>query len=98
MYYLETGTSKHTRFRNAIIAALLVHCVVIAGVSFTADYSTDVASQIEVTLAMRPADTAPDKASKVAQADQQGSGDAAAMNRVTSANQAPPSPATSQHV
>lgn len=96
MYYLDTGTAKHTRFRNAVIAALLAHTVAIAGVSFTADFSTDVASQIEVTLAMQPSADAPDKASKVAQANQEGSGDNSLLDQVTSANQAPPSAAASQ--
>lgn len=96
MYYLETGAANNTRFRNAMIAALVAHAIVLTGISFRADFSSEIASQIEVTLAMRPSADTPEKASKVAQANQEGSGDNAEVNQVTSANQAPPSAAASE--
>lgn len=96
MYYLETGAVNDTRFRNAMIAALVAHAIVLTGISFRADVSSDIASQIEVTLAMQPSADQPDRASKVAQANQAGSGDNSELNQVTSANQAPPSAAASE--
>lgn len=96
MYYLATGDVNNTRFRNAMIAALVAHVIVLTSISFRADFSSETASQIEVTLAMRPSADAPDQASKVAQANQEGSGDNAELNQVTSANQAPPSAAASE--
>jgi len=96
MYYLETGYAKHTRFRNAVIAALIAHAAILAGVSFDADFSSGSASQIEVTLAMQPSEVTPEDARQVAQANQQGSGDSSDLNEVTSANQAPPTPAASE--
>ncbi len=87
MYYLETGHDKHTRFRNAVLLALAVHTVLILGISFNAGtakpYQTP---QIEVTLAIAPSATAPELARQIAQANQQGSGDEAEINQISSRN------------
>jgi protein TonB len=84
MYYLETGADNHTRFRNALIAALSVHLVLVLAVSFEAtkaqQYNTP---QIEVTLAMHPGAVAPDDARNIAQANQLGSGNNAESTRVS---------------
>jgi protein TonB len=90
MYYLETGRNKQLRFRNAVILALAVHAALIVAVSFHAStapaYTTP---QIEVTLASRPSTAAPDDARQLAQANQQGSGNEAELNQISSRNSLP---------
>lgn len=92
MYYLESGYAKHTRFRNAVLAALVAHAAVLLSISFDAGKPSAHASQIDVTLALQPTAIAPKDANMIAQADQAGSGDEAQANRVTTANPMPPSP------
>ena len=77
MYYLEAGYRKHDRLRNALLAALVLHLVLVLGVSFTAAQKEYRAPQIEVTLATRSSDFAPEEARLMAQANQVGSGDQA---------------------
>ena len=89
MYYLETGYDKHTRFRNAVLLALAVHAALLLGISFKATISEHHTRQIEVTLATRPSQAAPEDARLVAQANQQGSGDDAQVDQITSANTPP---------
>jgi protein TonB len=89
MYYLETGYDKHTRFRNAVVLALAVHVALLLGISFKATISEHHTRQIEVTLANRPSQAAPEDARLVAQANQQGSGDEAQVDQITSANTPP---------
>jgi periplasmic protein TonB len=85
MYYLDTGNDKHTRFRNAVLLALAVHAVLILGISFNAVTATPYQTpQIEVTLAIAPSATAPELASQIAQANQEGSGDESEINRTSS--------------
>jgi periplasmic protein TonB len=87
MYYLETGNESETRFRNAVLLAIAVHAALILAVSFKANLSTPYTSpQIEVTLATRPSDLAPDDARNIAQANQAGSGNEAQKNQLTSDN------------
>lgn len=91
MYYLETGYDKHTRFRNAVLLALIVHAALLLGISFKATISEHHSRQIEVTLANRPSQAAPEDARLLAQANQQGSGDEAQVDQITSANTPPAS-------
>lgn len=91
MYYLETGHGKHTRFRNAVLLALAVHVALLLSISFKASLSEYHSRQIEVTLATRPSQAAPDDARLVAQSNQQGSGDEAQVDQITSANTLPAS-------
>ncbi|NND69012.1 MAG: hypothetical protein HKN19_15590, partial [Halioglobus sp.] len=84
MYYLETGPDKHTRFRNAAALALAAHAAVILGVSFSADTSPVNFPQIEVTLITRANDKAPDDAKLIAVANQEGSGEEAQVQELTS--------------
>lgn len=85
MYYLETGQDKHTRFRNALLGALAVHAALILSVSFgAATQDSSYSPQIEVTLATRPSKAAPEDATHIARNNQQGSGDEAAINQLTS--------------
>ena len=86
MYYLETGYGKHDRLRNAIILALAAHAALILAVSFDSGDNNYKAPQIEVTLATRPSEAAPDDATLMAQANQTGSGEEAQINAVTSSN------------
>ena len=72
MYYLEAGYGKHDRLRNAVVAALLLHAVLILGLAFEAGKETYQAPQIEVTLATRSNEQAPDDARLMAQANQVG--------------------------
>jgi len=87
MYYLETGSEKQTRFRNALLLAFAVHAVLILTVSFKAltakPYTTP---QVEVTLASRPTTQAPAQARQIAQSNQDGSGDESGINHITSSN------------
>ena len=89
MYYLETGYDKHTRFRNAVLLALAVHAALLLGISFKATISEHHSRQIEVTLANRPSQAAPEDARLLAQANQRGSGDEAQVDQITSANTPP---------
>lgn len=85
MYYLATG--NNSRFRNAVFLALAVHAALILGISFKAALSPQYKTpQIEVTLASRPTAVAPKDARQIAQANQEGSGDEAQINRISSRN------------
>lgn len=89
MYYLETGYDKHTRFRNAVLLALTVHAALILSISFSAATSERRSPQIEVTLATRPTTVAPEDAQYIAQTNQDGSGDEAQINQISSFNNVP---------
>ena len=86
MYYLENPQGDHRRMRNAVIAAAAAHLLLVLMVSFDYDSSPRVNSQIEVTLATRPSQAAPDEARHVAQSDQEGGGELADIDAVTSRN------------
>jgi len=87
MYYLEAGYGKHRRLRNAVLLAVVVHAALLLGVAFRPDSNSYQTQQIEVTLATRPGER-PDKARHIAQADQQGSGEAADVDLLTSPDNA----------
>jgi len=74
MYYLKAGMGKHDRLRNAVIAAIAIHTLLLIGISFDFQSSTARASQIEVTLVHRPSTSRPQDALHIAQTDQAGSG------------------------
>lgn len=86
MYYLEAGYDKHNRLRNAVLLAVVAHVALIFSISFDAANSTRSSPQIEVTLASRPSTVQQEDARHVAQANQEGSGDQAEINQVTSRN------------
>lgn len=87
MYYLETGFDTQKRFRNAVFAAMAVHAVLILAVNFTAQTAAkSTRAQIEVTLATRPSSTAPADARNIAEANQEGSGNDAERNQISTAN------------
>ena len=96
MYYLEAGHGKHERLRNAMLAALTLHAVLILGLSFSTLKTDYRAPQIEVTLATRSSDAAPDDARLMAQANQVGSGDQAELEAVTSRDQRLPADTAAQ--
>jgi protein TonB len=87
MYYLEAGYGKHRRLRNALLLAAAVHAALLLGVAFKPDSDSYQTPQIEVTLATRPGER-PDEARHLAQADQQGSGEAADVDLLTSPDNA----------
>lgn len=86
MYYLEAGYEKHHRMRNAVLLAAGLHLVFVLLVSFEASFERHNNPQIEVTLATRPSNTNPDEARHIAQASQEGSGEQADSEAVTSRN------------
>lgn len=89
MYWTVTGLNETQRFRHAVALALAVHAACIFGISFTADRKDGKTPQIEVTLATRPTERAPDDANRLAQANQQGSGDEHDRHQLTTREQQP---------
>lgn len=90
MYYLADGHEKDTRMRNALILACATHIILAATISFEATNTPVYKPQIEVTLATRPNTRAPDDARHIAQNSQEGSGNEADMEAVTSSINAMP--------
>jgi protein TonB len=86
MYYLESGYGKHNRLRNAVLLALAAHAALVLAVSFDSGKERYKAPQIEVTLATRPSQAAPEDARHMAQTNQVGSGEQADISAVTSRN------------
>jgi len=89
MYYLETENDIRYRLRNAVLLAIAVHAALILGISFDTSRQAYHSSQIEVTLTNRPSTVAPEDARHVAQANQEGSGEQADIEEVTSRNNLP---------
>ena len=87
MYYLEAGYSKHRRLRNAVLLAVALHAALLLGIAFKPDSSAYQTPQIEVTLATRPGEL-PEEARHLAQANQEGGGEAAEMDLLTSPDNA----------
>ena len=86
MYYLESGYGKHARLRNALVAALIVHAVLLVGISFDPGRGQHYNPQIEVTLATRPSREPVEEARNIAQANQQG------LNEIPEPEALPPPP------
>lgn len=86
MYYLEAGYGKHSRLRSAVFLAIALHAVLLVAVSFKSSPNAHQTKQIDVILATRPSDTAPDDANRVAQTNQAGSGESGYIARPTSPN------------
>ena len=86
MYYLEAGTESTVRMRKALLAAMVIHLGLALAVSFEFTPSDSFQRQIEVTLATRPSTYAPDDARHIAQSNQEGSGEEAQLEAVTSQN------------
>ncbi|MCR9105283.1 MAG: energy transducer TonB [Gammaproteobacteria bacterium] len=89
MYDLLLGHDEQTRFRNALVVALVAHAVIISSVSFgtiKGEYKTP---QIEVTLATQPNDQPQPDATKIAAANQVGSGNLDDITEITSRDNLP---------
>ena len=86
MYYLEAGYSKHRRLRNAVLLAIALHIALLASISFESNSTAYESPQIEVTLATRPSEQAPDESRHIAQANQDGSGEEADFAQLSSPN------------
>ena len=84
MYYLEAGSDKNMRFRNAVLMALTVHAALVFSIAFEWSGQSQHTPQIEVTLATRPSSHAPEDAHLMAQSNQEGSGDQSDINQITS--------------
>ena len=74
MYYLDTADTGGTRFKNAVVVALLLHAAIVMGVTFKPNDVREYAPQIEVTLTTLPAQATPDDAKLIAQSNQDGQG------------------------
>jgi protein TonB len=62
------------RLSFALFLALLIHAVIILGISFTASDRDNLSKTLEVTLATYKSDKAPEQADFIAQENQEGSG------------------------
>ena len=74
MYYLDTADPGGTRFKNAVVVALLLHAAIVMGVTFKPNNVRTYAPQIEVTLTTLPTRATPDDATLIAQSNQDAQG------------------------
>ena len=74
------------RLSFTLFLALALHAALILGVTFTASPERSFTPQLEVTLARFKSSTAPEESRYVAQANQEGSGEQAQEESVTSRN------------
>lgn len=72
-----------------VAAALALHCLLIFGVSFDFFDRAAPASTLEITLAQRPAEAAPAESDYIAEFHQQGSGEEAKRQEITTDHLAP---------
>ena len=70
----DTTVTSNDRLLFALFVALMLHAMVVLGITFEAEPAPAFASTMEVTLAGYKQDKAPDKADFLAQENQQGSG------------------------
>ncbi len=70
----DTTVTSNDRLLFALFVALMLHAVVVLGISFEAEPTPPFASTMEVTLAGYKQDKAPEQADFLAQENQQGSG------------------------
>ncbi|MEQ9464193.1 MAG: TonB family protein [Haliea sp.] len=80
----------------AIFLAAALHAILVLGLGFDPGAEPEYTPQLEITLAQRRTELAPDDASHLAQFNQQGSGDQAEETSVTSTDSAPLSLAQQQ--
>ncbi|MEC8908625.1 MAG: energy transducer TonB, partial [Pseudomonadota bacterium] len=66
--------SSNDRMMFAIFVALMVHAMLVLGISFSAEESPAFSSTLDVTLAGYRSEEAPEDADFLAQENQQGSG------------------------
>ena len=81
---IQVEESGHERLQFAIFLAAALHITFILGLVFEAGPAPNYTPQLEVTLATRATDQAPDTAKLMAAADQLGSGDLADRDDITS--------------
>lgn len=86
MYYLEAGYSKHRRLQYAVLLAIALHIALLLSISFESSSSDYQSPQIEVTLATRPSEKAPEESRHIAQANQNGAGEDAEVAQLSSPN------------
>ena len=84
MYYLNTADTGGTRFKNAVVIALLLHAAIVMGVTFKPNNVRTYAPQIEVTLTTLPTLATPDDATLIAQSNQDAQGQEAQREQFAS--------------
>lgn len=89
MYYVGAERDSNQRLMYAAGLAAALHAALILGIGFNSPDAIDYSPQIEVTLAQKPSERAPEEARHVAQSNQVGSGEQASEDRVTSAATVP---------
>jgi protein TonB len=87
MYYLGNNSGLNDRLVFALFLAAALHALLILGISFDLGERDQRATQLDVTLATRSADRAPEDAEFTAQANQMGSGNIDELTRLTSIEQ-----------
>src|SRR5262245_30622676 len=85
---MSVAITPRDRLSFALFLALSVHAALILGVGFVWQAHRAHSPTIEVTLAQHDDRKAPEKADFIAQANQQGSGDAAEVRETTSTREA----------
>ncbi|WP_221793804.1 energy transducer TonB [Oceanobacter mangrovi] len=83
------AVSSSDRLTFTLFLAVLLHALIILGISFSAEDKSHIASTLEVTLASYKSDKAPDKADFLAQENQQGSGTEEEARMLTTDVEAP---------
>lgn len=84
------------RLGLTLFAALVFHGVLILGVGFSPEDPHTTDPSMDVTLATQPSAEAPENADFLAEADQQGSGEAESVQEMTTTEQAPLSASEAQ--
>jgi len=82
-----TAVTSSDRLSFALFLALLIHAVLILGISFTASDRDNLSKTLEVTLATYKSDKAPEQADFLAQENQEGSGTLDEARMLTTANE-----------
>ncbi|MDO8860202.1 energy transducer TonB [Haliea sp. E1-2-M8] len=83
------GTEPGNGLGIAIFLAATLHAILVLGIGFDPGAEPAYTPQLEITLAQRRSELAPDEATHLAQFSQQGSGDESAEASVSSAASAP---------
>tara|TARA_R110002110_G_scaffold333755_2_gene544549 strand:+ start:117342 stop:118193 length:852 start_codon:yes stop_codon:yes gene_type:complete len=91
-----TGTEPGNGLGIAIFLAATLHAILVLGIGFDPGAEPAYTPQLEITLAQRRSELTPDDATHLAQFSQQGSGDQAEENSVSSAASAPLATASEQ--
>lgn len=89
MYYVGPDREDNSRLGKAVILACALHLALFFSLGFELPETASYQRQIEVTLAHRPSEKAPEEARLLAQANQRGTDD---QREIADLNSPPPSP------